>query len=257
MVSRVAVVKTTESVSDAFRVALSLIGGVEDLNIDDRDVTVKVGIYDQRNLNYPTIQVVEAVAKIFTQPQRIWIVESDNHNGKAIERLQVWQTIFSDRVIPFSLSNDKVTKEVHVCDEKVKFSHILFKPNIFVSLHVLRKSTAGCIFKNLLGLIPDTRKQRFHNKLGPALIDIAEAVGIDLAIIDGTYLYGSEWKQGEPLSREKKNLLIVGKDPVAVEIIGSVIAGEDPMSIPSLIVAKERKLGETNIDRIEVLGEKI
>jgi uncharacterized protein (DUF362 family) len=219
-------------------------------------VTVKVGIYDKRNLNYPTVPVVKAVVDSFSYSKRVLIVESDNHNGKALERLQEWKEVFSKRVMPFSLSNDPETREITVCGEKIRFSSSLFKPNFLVSLHVLRKGKAGCIFKNLLGLIPDTRKERFHDNLGVALIEMAEAVGwLDLAVIDGTYIYGSEWKEGVPLERERRDLLIVGRDPVAVETVGSLLAEEDPLSIPALALAREKKLGETNINQIKILGE--
>jgi uncharacterized protein (DUF362 family) len=160
--------------------------------------------------------------------------------------------------MPFDLSSDSNTKEVHVCGESLAFSHVLFKPNPFVSLHVLRRGTAGCIFKNLLGLVPDIEKERFHGKLGEALIDMAQAIGgIDLAVIDGTYCYGSQWVDGEPLARERRDLLIIGRDPVAVETIGCVLARQDPLSVPQIIIAKERNLGETDPNRIEILGESI
>jgi uncharacterized protein (DUF362 family) len=254
MVIKVAVVKTDRGVTEAYQCALKLIG--ETKFSDAQNVTVKVGIYDKRNLNYPTVPVVKAVVDSFSRSKKVLIVESDNHNGKALERLQEWKEVFSERVMPFSLSNDPETREITVYGEKIRFSSSLFKPNFLVSLHVLRKGKAGCIFKNLLGLIPDTKKERFHDNLGVALIEMAEAVGwLDFAVIDGTYIYGSEWKEGVPLERERRDLLVVGRDPVAVETVGSLLAGEDPLSIPTLALARERKLGETDINHIKIVGE--
>jgi uncharacterized protein (DUF362 family) len=256
MAIKVALVKINGNAAEAYQRALGLIGGKSFL--DAENVTVKVGLYDKRNTNFPTVPVVKAVVDSFAKSKRVLIAESDNHNGKALERLQEWKEVFSDRVKPFSLSDDPQTSEVTVIGEKVRFSSVLFKPNFFVSLHVLRKGKAGCVFKNLLGLIPDTRKERFHDNLGAALVDMAEAVGwIDLAVIDGTYIYGAEWKEGVPLPRERRDLLVVGRDPAAVETVGSTLAGEEPLDIPSLKIVKERKLGETDISRIEVLGESI
>ncbi|MEM2130172.1 MAG: DUF362 domain-containing protein [Candidatus Bathyarchaeia archaeon] len=251
---KVAVVKTKGRVSESYQYALRLIGETNFFNAEN--VTIKVGIYDEKNLNHPTVPVVKAVVDSFALSKRILIVESDNHSNKAIKRLQEWKEIFSDRVIPFSLSDDTETREVTICGEKIRFSSSLFKPNFLVSLHVLRKGKAGCIFKNLLGLIPDVRKERFHDKLGVALIEMAQSVGwLDLAVIDGTYVYGSEWKEGVPMERERKDLLVVGRDPVAVETVGSILAEEDPLSVPALAVARERKLGETDINKIQVVGE--
>lgn len=258
MVTKVAVVKTLYGVTQAYKHALDMIGGIDDLTSKSPFVTIKVGIYDPRNLNYPTIEVVNAVAKSFPLSHRILLSESDNHEGKALERLQYWRELFSDRTLPFDLTTDPKTREVEVCGERIALSHVLFKPNVFVSLHVLRKGTAGCIFKNLLGLVPDIRKERFHEKLGEALVDLAQAIGgIDLAVIDGTYCYGSQWREGEPLSRERRDLLVVGRDSVAVETIGCVLAGQDPLSVPQIVVAKQKRLGETDPTRIEVLGESI
>ncbi len=100
MVSRVALVKTDKGLSKAYRHALNLIGDIDDLNVEDRDVTIKVGIFDPRNLNYPTIQAVRAVVNAFTRSKNIFLVESDSSQGKALDRLQVWEEVFS---IPFIL----------------------------------------------------------------------------------------------------------------------------------------------------------
>jgi uncharacterized protein (DUF362 family) len=256
MASKVALVKTDKGVQEAYRHALELIGGINDLDDETRGITIKVGIYDARNLNYPTVTVVGAVVNSFSHAQRIFLAESDNHQGKALDRLQVWRQNFSDKVIPFDLSHDPNLRDVQVCGKKLQFSHALFKPNVLISLHVLREGTTGSIFKNLLGLVPDTRKERFHNKLGVALIDMAEAVGgIDLAIIDGTYAYGGEWKEGEPMEEKRRNLIIVGRDPVAVDTVGVILVGGNPLDIPAIVEAKNRGLGESDIDSIEIVGE--
>jgi uncharacterized protein (DUF362 family) len=138
------------------------------------------------------------------------------------------------------------------------FFHVLFKPNVLIILHVLRKGIAGSIFKSLLGLIPDVRKDRFHDKLDSALVDIAEAVGwLDLAVIDATYVYGKTWREGVPLKRARRDLLIIGRDPVAVETVGSVVAGEDPHTFPTIATAMEQGLGEADVTRIEILGDAV
>jgi uncharacterized protein (DUF362 family) len=256
MVSRVAVVKTNMGMSEACHRALQLIGGIDDLNVEERDVTLKVGIYDRRNLNYPSVEAVKAVAECFTRSRMIRVAESDNHTGKALDRLQVWRSVFTERIVPFDLSHDPILREGLVFGKSIGFSHILFKPNVLVSLHVLRGSTMGCVLKNLLGLIPDTGKQRFHRNLGTALVDMAQAVGgVDLAAIDGTYVFGGEWKEGEPLARERKDLLVIGRDAVAVEVVGCRLAGVDASKVKSLRAAEKRGLGETRLENIEILGE--
>ena len=249
----VAVVKTGSGAQHAMISALSLIGGIED---HPETVTIKVGIFDERNRNYPAVPVVKAFINCLTQAQRIWLVESDNYMGSALDRLQVWRDVFNEQVAPFSLSNDPKMLYHQVNGERTGLSHVLFKPNWLVSIHALRQGQAGCIFKNLLGLIPDIKKDRFHDTLGPTLIDIAQAVGwIDLAVIDATYTYSGTWKEGIPLHQDRTNLLVMGRDPVAVETVGCHLIHEDPLKIPALAEAKQRQLGETDITRIHVVGQ--
>jgi uncharacterized protein (DUF362 family) len=60
-----------------------------------------------------------------------------------------------------------------------------------------------------------------------------------------------------PLKRARRNLLIVGRDPVAVETVGSVVVGEDPHTLPTIATAMERGLGEADVTLIEILGDAV
>jgi len=40
--------------------------------------------------------------------------------------------------------------------------------------------------------------------------------------------YRTRWMKSETFARERKNILFVGRDPVAVETVGSGIVGEEP-----------------------------
>jgi uncharacterized protein (DUF362 family) len=182
------------------------------------------------------------------------LAESDNYRGPALERLQLWQTLFDERVVPFSLSDDENTKEVMIADETMKFSHILFERNTFVSTHALRRYEKGTILKNLFGLVPDKKKARFHKNLDPVLLDAYEVIGgIDLSVIDATRTYSG------PAAKKaiNTNLLIVGRDAVAVETIGAFLVGLQPEKMSVIQNAVKRGLGEGDMNKIEVLGTSI
>jgi uncharacterized protein (DUF362 family) len=68
-------------------------------------------------------------------------------------------------------------------------------------------------------------------------------------------VFGGEWKEGEPLARERRDLLVVGRDAVAVEVVGCRLAGVDASKVKSLRAAEKRGLGETRLENIEILGE--
>ena len=259
MVATVAIVEFDKDVQHSFRKALELIGGIDDLNTSNRSVVVKVGVFDPKAGNHTTVSVADAITRSFSKAPRIFLAESDNYRGTGFERLQIWKELFSDVIVPFNLSEDVETKTVIVGGEKMKLPHMLFKPNVFVSTHILRTYEQGSIIKNLFGLVPDRKKARFHKKLDKLLPDIYEAIGgIDLAVLDGTYFYGSA---GPPPQiqdinkyRVMMNTLVIGRDAVAVETVGAVLAGMKPEKMPILREAVKRGLGEGKLENIEILG---
>jgi len=255
MVSKVALVELGQDAKQSLKQALKLIGKMDDLNTKERSVVVKVGVFDTRTKHHTTVNVVDAIIDSFDKAPQIFLAESDNYKGTGSERLQIWKTLFTERVIPFNLSEDTNTKQVKVADEKMGLSHILFKPNVLVSTHILRVYEKGSILKNLLGLIPDRKKVRFHKKLEATLLDLYEAVGgIDLAVLDGTYM-SSGVAPGS--GRISTDIIMVGRDAVAVEAVGATLVGLDPEKMPIIQEAMNRGLGEGNLAKIEVLGAPI
>jgi len=255
MTAKVAVVELEPNVRQSFSQALQLIGGIDDLNTPGRSVVIKVGVFDPKAEHHTTVEVADAIINSFNKAPQIFLAESENYRGKALERLQKWKTLFTGRVSPFDLSGDANTKQVKVADEKIGLPHVLFKPNVFVSTHVLRTFEKGSVLKNLLGLIPDGKKVRFHKKLEATLLDLYGAVGgIDLAVLDGTYISTGVAPSSQ---RKKANVLVVGRDAVAVEAVGYTLLGIDPEAVPVIREAMKRGIGEGNIEKIQVLGTQV
>jgi len=252
MVAKVAVVGLEQGAEQAFDQALKLIGKIDDLNTPKRSVTVKVGIFDPKSDHHTSVEVADAIIKSFSRAPKIYIAESDNYRGKGAVRLQKWKTLFSERVIPFNFSEDTDTRQAKIAGEEIELSHVLFKPNVLVSTHVLRTFDQGSVLKNLLGMIPDRKKARFHKKLGAALMDVYEAIGgIDLAVLDGTHVMLGVAPKAR---RVPANILLVGRDAVAVEVVGATVVGLKPGKVPAIREAMDRGIGESNIDKIETVG---
>lgn len=248
--------------SDSLTRALELIGGISDLNTPEKKVVVKVGIYNPQTGICTTVSTLNSICSSFDKATEIRVIESDSGAGPGLERLRIWKDCYNDRVVPFNLSADKNTRTVEIAGESVPFSHILFEPNTFISTHVPRRyeeagdedlMNLGSIIKNLLGLIPDVKKYRFHGQLPTALIDIYEAIGgIDLAVLDGTRVFLGRKKKKSTVS---PRVLFVGRDAFAVEAVGAHLVGFDPTEMPVLQEARNRGLGEIDIDKINIIGD--
>jgi uncharacterized protein (DUF362 family) len=248
--SKVAVIRFKDGQSPTLKRGLELIGGIDDLDDEKRSVVVKVGVFNPEADHHSSVDVVRAIIRSFGKAPHVFVAESDNYKGTGSERLQIWRQLFTGKVVPFSLSEDTETQLYRIAGEDVGLSHVLFKPNVLISTHVLRTFERGSILKNLFGLIPDTRKSRFHKKLPAALADLYEAVGgVDLAVMDGTSFWHG-W--GGPTTR--MNTILVGRDAVAVDTVGSTLAGMNPKKMSVIQEFAKRSLGQSNIERIEIVG---
>lgn len=239
---------------------LELIGGIQHLNIPERKLVVKVGIYNPESGICTTTETMKSIIQSFSRPFSIQVIESDSGAGDGLKRLEIWQECYNERVKPFNLSDDINTRDTNVAGEIVPLSHILFL-NTFLSTHVPRRyeetgdedlMNMGSIIKNLLGLIPDKKKFRFHNRLPEALLDMYEAIGgIDLAILDATHIFLGRKKERTVVTL---NLLIIGFNAIAVETVGAHLVGFDPLEMPVLQEARNRGLGEIDIRKIKIMG---
>jgi hypothetical protein len=183
-------------------------------------------------------------------------VESDNYRGTGDERLQLWREVFNGRVMPFNLSTDDDTRPVNIENPireiVIDLSHILFKPNVFITTHVLRSYTKGSVLKNLFGLPPMVKKATFHkNEIFHSLLTTLFEVigGVDLAVLDG-----SSYHHGFSGLHVPADLLIVGRDAVAVETVGYALMGQKIEKLKTIQAFVEKGLGEGSMDSIDVVG---
>lgn len=253
MTSKVAVIEFDDESSIPMKQALDLVGGIKSLNTASQHVIIKVGVFHQEAENHTSVSVLDSIIGSFDRAPKIFVTESDNYRGTGSERLQIWKQLYSERVVPFNLSNDSQLKKANIAGQEMTLSHILFKPRVFVDTHILRSFKDGSILKNLFGCILDTKRVKYHKILPKLLADVYETIGgIDLAVIDGTYLW--QGAGGNPI---QTNIILAGKDAVAVETVGALIAGLNPQEMPVIQEFAKRNLGETNIDNIKIIGTPI
>ncbi|MFP4056633.1 MAG: DUF362 domain-containing protein [Candidatus Brocadiia bacterium] len=118
--------------------------------------------------------------------------------------------------------------------------------------HHLTGVTLG--MKNLFGLLPQP-KRAFHPQLDQVLCDLCRMRKPDLVLIDGLVaMEGQGPVRGEPVAMD---LLIAGRDIVAVDAVGCAVMGIEPRRIRHLRLAGEQGLGELDLAKIEVRGASI
>jgi uncharacterized protein (DUF362 family) len=148
--------------------------------------------------------------------------------------------------IPQSLA----LKEVGVAETALKSTCIINVPK----LKVHHMAVVTLCMKNLMGLI--LPKNIMHSQIDQKIADLTSLFKdkVKINIVDG--LVGAEVDEtsGSPV---KMNLIIAGRDMVAVDTVGTAVMGIDPKRVMYLKLAEARGLGVSNIKEIEVLGERI
>jgi len=116
--------------------------------------------------------------------------------------------------------------------------------------------------KNLFGLIPGYSKPGYHAKLADKerfadmLLDINTRLPARLSVMDAITALEGEGPGSGGDARFFGSLL-ASDDPVALDAIACVVAGIDPEVVPTLAVARERRMWTGDARDIKVEGDSV
>jgi uncharacterized protein (DUF362 family) len=254
----VAVVDLRKHKEDAVRHACDLLGGIDDIDVPDREVVVKVGVFYPESGWYSTVETVDGIIRAFSRAPKKYLVETDNYQGTGNDRLKVWESLFSDSIVPVNLSDEKETIQAKVPNPLrevvIDLAELVLKPRVFVNTHAMRNYEKGSILKNLFGLPPTRKKVQYHKSeiFFNLLTSLYDAIGgIDLAVLDATYF--SKFSKGKGV-RTRTDTLFAGRDAVAVEAVGLHLAGIKPKKAQVIQSFVEKGLGIGDLDKIDIVG---
>lgn len=145
---------------------------------------------------------------------------------------------------------------------KMYLARPLFEADFIINLPKLKTHSAGIYtgaVKNLFGCIPGLRKAEYHRlapdpkDLGQTIADIHQAVKVGLHIMDGiTAMQGEGPTAGEVYHAEK---ILISTDPLALDTTAAAMLGMEVEDIPILESGRERQLGESDLEKIEIAGD--
>jgi len=265
MTSKVAVVKGERGHESVFK-ALDL-ADYESAFSEFERVLVKVNFICEKTWDLGATTdpvVVEAIVKrIADLGLEVFVVESDatiTNADKAYVKTGMKEMCERNGVKFVNLRhvNDRI-KLVVPDDEVLKTVTVprLVVESAVVSAaklktHVNTDVTLG--MKNMFGLLPTKFKAKYHAKgISKVVVDINSVVKPTLTVVDGFVgMEGAGPIDGDPV---RMDLIVAGKDVVAVDATCCRIMGFDPHKVKHVRGAFERGLGE--VDDIAVIGEKV
>jgi uncharacterized protein (DUF362 family) len=125
--------------------------------------------------------------------------------------------------------------------------------------HSMAGVTLG--IKNQWGFPQHADRGKDHNyNLHSKLVDVYEYIKPDVTIIDG--IEGTIHGHYPPTAWEDRlvipfNILIGGRDTLAVDVVGARVFGLTLDDVPHLKIANKRGLGEGDLSKIQVIGKNL
>ena len=144
--------------------------------------------------------------------------------------------------------------------DSVRVGRSVVEADLVVNVPVLkthRGTLLSACLKNMgVGCATREEKKRLH-KLGvdEGLVDVYSLVKPGFNVVDSIVALEGDGPNLPPGKAKPLDLIIAGKDGLAVDAVCTTVMGIDPKKVKHLRLAHERGLGNWDLDKIEVRGE--
>ncbi len=152
--------------------------------------------------------------------------------------------------------NRKVSIESGKVISQVKLPAVWLNASFRVAMPKLRQSTlvpfAG-VLRQMQTLLAQNDQLKECHRLPEKMVDLIASTPLDLIVVDAIQVL----HRGGEISGQLKDLgvIIVGTNPLAVDMVCAVAMGLDPAQVDFIREARERNLGPSGLDQIQILGE--
>ncbi len=267
-----------EKVSIAVKRCLSLIGNIETIIKPGMRVLLKLNLLSaslgpERAVNTHPV-VIRALVNILKEDYGCDVCIGDScgslRTGSTDKAFRVTQidkiaedtdavivNFDKDEILDITNNNAAILKDFKIAKTVKEVDVVVSVPKL--KTHGLTRYTGA--IKNMFGAIPANGKKNVHllapknRSMAQALVDVFEMVQPHITIMDAVIgMEGNGPNAGDP---RKVGLIIAGFDGVALDAVASTIIGFDPMKVPIIRYAHERKLGTADMSIINISGEDI
>ncbi|MFQ6084871.1 MAG: DUF362 domain-containing protein [Candidatus Bathyarchaeia archaeon] len=263
-VPRVAIVKG-EDVDSMVSKAVSLLGGIEGFVRRGERAFIKPnvcgGVPGKAGTFTSTAVLSAAIKLVKRRTEKVAIGEADSSMytaGMMLEETHVRDVGESLGCDVVNLSRGEMV-QVEV-PKGYEMKAFMVHPRVaeadrIISIPVMKTHSSTAVtlsMKNMLGVLPERKKARYHPNLDHIISDVVAALPPDLCIIDATVgLEGEGPFKGKPV---KLDMIMAGDNAVSVDSCAVWIMGFEPRSVDHIRLAGDMGLGVIDLDGIDVKG---
>lgn len=264
----VALVKGSRELKTVYR-AIELAGGFKEIAEDYSRALIKVNFISiktyETGVTTDPLVVEGLIHKAQEAFDEVLVVESDasmTNADKACEATGMKKVCDRNKVKFLNLRREKDRVKLKVPNSEtlktIKVPRITLTSAIInaAKLKTHRATGVSLGMKNMFGLLPEKMKFKYHLKnMDKVIVDLNTVLAPKFTMIDGFYaLEGPGPTSGTPV---KMDLLIAGRDMVAVDATACRVMGIDPDEIYHIKRAYEKGFGEMLEANINVVGSKL
>lgn len=254
-------------IRQAVEKAINLTGGVKEIIKPGMKVLLNpswVAPPAEREKGCITLpEVVRAVADIIREMGAQAIIAESSAVGVDTEKVIVNSGYKELREKGYEVVDLKKTEKIMIpvpngkVFSEIEIYRLVREADVIISLPKMKthdQTEITCSIKKFKGLLSDKYKRLMHQEgLFGGVVDLLEALKPKLAIVDAIYCQeGLGPVFGRPVEMD---LIIAGKDLVAVDAVCGRIMGFAPQEVPLTIEAAFRGLGTYRAEEIDILGE--
>jgi uncharacterized protein (DUF362 family) len=196
---------------------------------------------------------------LLTRASKVYVVESDGLRQTAWDAFEASGYRKLEKELGVTLVNLSEAEQVEVDVPpagKVRLPKLMLQGDLFITLPVLKTHAltyfTGSI-KNQWGCVPQYDRILLHQYLNRMLAELHGIFKPQISIMDGIIaMEGRGPANGKP---RNLNLLLAGRDNVAVDATGMRLAGLDPLRCKHLLLTAEKGLGQWKQEAIAIDGD--
>lgn len=207
-------------------------------------------------------EVLRAVIRLFKgRVKEIRVGDSPGGYGKNCD--EVYEKTFTKRIC-----QEEGVELIKFDDPKkvngIPITNKVLESDFFVSVPKFKThtiTTITCGIKNSFGLIPGLFKPQSHGTYPTVLgfsnfvVDVYNIRKPDLLIVDAVLAMEGDGPNNGPL--KKLNLIAGSNDGVSLDSLMAKIIGLKGLDVATTAIAHKRKIGEGNLENIEIAGDDI
>ncbi len=263
-----------ERVNCAVRQSIDLVGGLgryvkpgDEVLLKVALLTAKEGVYPHPSVVKAAIELVKEIGGVPIVADTPGVVHQGNEAASAIadsglkavaEEVGAKAFQFETRgFVEVPVPEGKKLRSIYVAKAALEADVIISVAKLKTHGYTL---FTGAV-KNMFGAVPPKTRREIHATLtrpedfGEALVDIYSVARPRLALMDGVVaMEGNGPAHGD---LRPVGVILASGDGVALDAVASRIAGFEPMEIHSTRAAMNRGLGNGDMSRIEIRGEKV